>query len=114
MPNTRNFDDFPIYDPVTTNNGSLSAIWQAFFATFNQTLISYLTAYGVLLPQLTAQDKTDLAAPYVALIGSPIGTLPDISGLTAWDFANGVPIVFKITFAAGNIATAAWHTYTIV
>lgn len=113
MPNSRSFDDFPVYDPIV-KGPYLTPLWQSFVATFYETLISYLTPYGVFLPQLSTTDKSEFRAPYLARVGLPLGDLPNVSGLTAWDITAEVPIVFKITFAGPNIATANWHDYVIL
>ena len=57
----RNFDAFPVYDPVVkagTNN--LSGVWSDFLATFIQTLQQYLTQNGIFVPQLTTVQRDTL------------------------------------------------------
>jgi len=55
------FDQFPLYDPLVRNdNNKMSNIWQDFMATFYMNLIAYLTSGGILLPQITTDQRDAL------------------------------------------------------
>jgi hypothetical protein len=55
------FDQFPLYDPlVKTGTNRMADVWVSFMATFYMNLISYLTAGGILLPQVTSDQRDDL------------------------------------------------------
>lgn len=58
------FDNFPVYDPVTKIRPDLlSDIWADALATFIQTLSGYLTQYGILPPNLTTAQRDEIQAP---------------------------------------------------
>jgi hypothetical protein len=54
------FDQFPLYDPLVKDNGKLSDIWVGSLSTFYMNLIGYLTAGGILLPQVTTAQRDAL------------------------------------------------------
>lgn len=57
-------DQPPLYDPLTKlRPDKMSDIWVDWFATFYQTLISYLTQGGLFLPQLTTAQRDALQSP---------------------------------------------------
>ena len=57
------FDEFPVYDPITEKGDRLSGVWQASMSTFFQTLIEYLTQYGVLIPNVTTEQRNSILEP---------------------------------------------------
>lgn len=57
----RDFDNFPVYDPVIRPIGfRLSSSWTDFMATFIQTLRGYLTQDGIFVPKLTTVQRDAL------------------------------------------------------
>lgn len=55
------FDQFPLYDPILKSGTTkLSDIWVGSMATFYMNLIGYLTAGGILMPQLTSAQRDAL------------------------------------------------------
>ena len=61
---SNDIDTPPLYDPVTKEDQDhLSNIWVGWFSTFYQTMISYLTSGGILLPQLTTAQRDALDSP---------------------------------------------------
>jgi hypothetical protein len=60
MPSQLSFDEPPLYDAVVSTRSRLNFadIWVGYWSSFYQTLISYLSATGIFLPQLT-QDEID-------------------------------------------------------
>lgn len=61
---SNNFDQFPLYDPLVKKGSNImNDIWVSSMSTFFQNLISYLTAGGILLPQLTTQQRDNLQSP---------------------------------------------------
>lgn len=58
------FDQFPVYDDlIKTNTIKMSDIWVDFISTFYMNLIGYLTQGGILLPQLTSDQRDSLQSP---------------------------------------------------
>lgn len=58
------FDQFPLYDPlIKSGTNKMSDIWVDFMSTFYMNLISYLTQGGILLPQLTTEQRDALQSP---------------------------------------------------
>lgn len=56
----------PLYDPLTKpmrGNNYLSDAWRDWFATFIQTLTTYLSSNGIFLPQLSSAQRDDLENP---------------------------------------------------
>lgn len=56
----RNFDNFPIYDPIIKNEIYLSNVWSDFMATFIETLQEYLTQNGIRMPRITSDQRDAL------------------------------------------------------
>jgi len=58
----RDFDNFPTYDPVLKEQGSLylSGIWSDFMATFVESLQGYLSQNGMFAPRLTTAQRDAL------------------------------------------------------
>ena len=54
------FDEFPLYDPLVIPDRKLSDIWVGSMSTFYMNLISYLTAGGILMPQVTTVQRDAL------------------------------------------------------
>lgn len=59
------FDEFPLYDPVINidNSRKLSNVWRDSLATFYQSLIGYLTQNGIVLPNLTTDQRDAIQSP---------------------------------------------------
>lgn len=58
------FDQFPVYDPlIKRGTDKMSDVWRDFIATFYMNLIGYLTQNGVLLPQLTTDQRNAIQSP---------------------------------------------------
>ncbi len=55
------FDQFPLYDPIVKKGTEkLSDIWVGSISTFYMNLIAYLTAGGILMPQVTTVQRDAL------------------------------------------------------
>lgn len=55
------FDQFPLYDPIVKKGSqNLSDIWVGSISTFYMNLIGYLTAGGILMPQVTTEQRDAL------------------------------------------------------
>lgn len=108
----RDFDNFPIYDPIIKNGTySLSNVWIDFFSTFMQSLQGYLSQNGIFLPQLTQNEINALPIPTV---GKPLGNFINTSGQMVFDTTNNVPRVFVIALDVNGLVTSAsWKTFTI-
>lgn len=57
---SRNFDNFPTYDPIIKDRVYLSNVWSDFMATFIETLQGYLTQNGIQVPRLTTAQRDAL------------------------------------------------------
>lgn len=58
---SRNFDNFPTYDPVIKDSSTyLSSIWADAMTTFIQSLQEYLTMNGIFVPRLTTGERDAL------------------------------------------------------
>lgn len=55
------FDQFPLYDPIVKKGtDKLSDIWVGSISTFYMNLIGYLTQAGILMPQITTEQRDAL------------------------------------------------------
>ncbi len=59
----QDFDAFPIYDKIVNQGDKLSPVWQDAMATFFQNLIGYLTQAGILMPQVTSDQRDSFTNP---------------------------------------------------
>ena len=82
---SRDFDDFPTYDPVIKDQNYLSNIWSDFIATFVETLRSYLSSFGVFVPQLTTTQRDSIQSP---VLGQMI-YVSDSNQLQIWQVVEG-------------------------
>lgn len=57
------FDELPVYDPIVKDDEKLTPIWVGSLTTLYQTLISYLTQGGILLPNLTTKQRDEIINP---------------------------------------------------
>ena len=58
------FDQFPLYDPLLKENtDKMSDVWVGSISTFFQTLIGYLTSFGVFIPLVTTTERDNIATP---------------------------------------------------
>lgn len=60
---SRDFDNFPTYDPVIKEKVYLSNVWSDFMAAFVETLQGYLSQNGIFVPNLTLADRNALQSP---------------------------------------------------
>ena len=90
MSDVNDFDEFPVYDKLTEKDMHLSGIWISAMSSFIQNLIGYLTANGILLPQLTQAQK--LAIPLAKVKNGQM--IYNTTNNTAEYFKNGVWTAF--------------------
>jgi len=58
------FDNFPIYDPITKQGSDfLADNWVIFLGTFIQTLTEYLSQNGMFVPKLTTDQRVAIQNP---------------------------------------------------
>ena len=58
------FDQFPLRDPIAKNTkGELSDVWELALGTFFETLVTYLTSGGIILPNLTDVQQAKILNP---------------------------------------------------
>jgi hypothetical protein len=62
-PGARSFDEFPLKDPIAKKDGRLSDLWVGSLSSFYQTLIYYITAFGITPPNLTTAQRNTITAP---------------------------------------------------
>jgi hypothetical protein len=61
---SRDFDNFPTYDPVTKEQILyLSNIWADALDTFIQTIQGYLSQNGIFIPNLTTAERDAIQSP---------------------------------------------------
>lgn len=60
------FDQFPVYDPITKSGLLFSPVWQDFMGTFFQNLTGYLCEFGMLVPSITTSERNSLRLRAVA------------------------------------------------
>lgn len=99
---TVNIDILPLYDPITKNNDILSDIWIGSLSTLIDTLSSYLTQYGLLVPTLTTLQRNSIQSPQegqlIYLLDATVGP-PRSASFQVWQVKAGV---------------GAWRTITTV
>lgn len=59
----RDFDNFPIYDPIIQEDIYLSALWADFMATFVESLSEYLSSNGSFVPVLSIAERDSILDP---------------------------------------------------
>lgn len=58
------FDQFPLYDPLIREDSTrMSQVWVAAISTFHQTLIEYLSQYGIMLPEVSTDQRNSILTP---------------------------------------------------
>lgn len=62
------FDEFQLYDPLLRMEGGkllplMSDVWVGSMSRFYQTLISYLSQFGVFIPNLTTEQRDTIQTP---------------------------------------------------
>lgn len=57
------FNQFSTMDRVVDEKGHFTRPWSGDMDTFYQTLIGYLTPYGMLLPPLTTAQRDSIQSP---------------------------------------------------
>ena len=81
------FDNFPVYDPLTEDGDNVSNIWMVSFATFVQTLQEYLSQYGIFTPKLTTAQRDQIQSPQEGqlIYNTDIVSTPNrTGGLQVW------------------------------
>lgn len=87
------FDNFPVYDPLTLNDDYMSDVWISAMATFIQTLQEYLTQYGVFTPKLTTDQRNEIQSPQLGQLIYNTTT----NELQVWQIKAGTPLWRAIT-----------------
>jgi hypothetical protein len=60
----QDFDQFPVYDGlVKPGTLKMSDVWTDSLATFIQTLIGYLSQFGIFMPQITTVQRGTIQSP---------------------------------------------------
>ena len=91
---SRDFDNFPTYDPIVKNDVYLSNLWCDFMETFIQSLQGYLSQNGIFVPSITLAQRNKIQNPvegqmaYISDSNTP--TLPRTAQLQIWKVVAGV------------------------
>ncbi len=90
----RDFDNFPVYDPIIKGGTlNMSNLWMDFMATFIETLTGYLSQNGMFVPQLNTVQRNALISPVegqmIYLTDAIVGP-PRTAQLQIWLVAAGV------------------------
>ena len=57
------FNNPPIYDPITQEGAALSDVYQIWLAEFAQNVAAYLTSLGIFVPQVTDIQRYGINNP---------------------------------------------------
>ncbi len=87
---SRDFDNFPTYDPIVKDQVYLSNIWSDFMATFIESLREYLNASGVFVPRLTIEQRNQIQAPQQGQMIYVMDKSTSIEQLQIWQVVAGV------------------------
>ncbi|HXK00702.1 MAG TPA: hypothetical protein VNF93_02310 [Buchnera sp. (in: enterobacteria)] len=61
---SNNLDLPPIYDPITANSKDfMNGIWMSWITTFSQSVIEYLSEFGIFIPRLTTDQRNKIQSP---------------------------------------------------
>lgn len=101
MTSQLDFDTPPLYDGIINKeNLYFSDIWLGYWSNFIQTLVSYLTQNGIMLPNLTIAERN--------LIKTPVeGQLIYVNNVTV-----GPPRDAEIQVWQVKAGVGAWRTIT--
>lgn len=83
---SNDIDQPPLYDNLTKLRPDvMSDVWVDWFANFYQTLISYLTQFGIFLPLLTTAQRDSIQDPQTGqMIYNTTIDAPQIYQAGAW------------------------------
>lgn len=56
------FDIPPLYDPLINGN-KLSDVWKRYESNFYNTIIEYLTQFGIFMPRVTTAQRNSIITP---------------------------------------------------
>lgn len=92
---SRDFDNFPTYDPVIKKDDVyLSGIWSDFMATFIESLQGYLSSSGLFVPRLTTAEVSAIQDPQegqmVYVTNADAGPNLSTAQLQIWQVVSGV------------------------
>ncbi len=61
----QDFDEFPLDDPILSTDGQnkFGSVWRGSISTFFQTLIGYLSQFGIFVPKLTTVQRDSIQSP---------------------------------------------------
>ena len=64
MPSQLSFDPPRVYDPIlNVDSLTFTDVWISYWTDFIETLISYLSEFGIFLPQLTGDERDSINEP---------------------------------------------------
>lgn len=65
----QDFNQFPIYDPlVKGSSAKMGDTWISAMTSFIQTLIEYLSQFGIFVPQITTDERNTIQSPVLGQI----------------------------------------------
>jgi hypothetical protein len=59
----QDLDLFPLYDAITRSGADLSPVWRDALATYHQTLLGYLSQFGIFTPTVTTKQRDSIQQP---------------------------------------------------
>jgi hypothetical protein len=99
---SQDFDELPVYDPITSNGDKFSGKWQDSLSTFWQTLVGYLTQFGIKIPRMTVAQRDSIKSPeegqLIYTTNTTVGP-PRTASLQIWQVKSDI---------------GAWRTITTV
>lgn len=96
-------DQFNYYDPlVKIENSKMSEEWISQMSSFIETLVGYLQPYGILIPQVTTEQRNSIQSP---VEGQMIYNI---------DATVGPPRTAELQIWQVKAGTGAWRVVTTV
>ena len=103
------FNQFSTLDQVVNDKGYFTRPWAGDMDTFYQTLIGYLSPYGIFLPQLTVQQRDS-----IQLLASGIPFQSPVEGQLIYttNTTVGPPRTASLQVWQVKAGVGAWRTIT--
>jgi len=82
----RDLDDPPVYDALIRRDSTyMSSVFQDWFATNYQTMIGYLSQYGIFIPKVTTAQRDSIQSPVIGqMIYNTTIDAPQVWQAGAW------------------------------
>lgn len=102
MPSQIDFDVPPLYDPILNPKApmTMADVWIGYWSSFYQTLVSYLTQFGIFIPQLTTAERNSITTPVEGQL------------IYNTDATPGPPRSAEVQVWQVKAGVGAWRTFT--